>query len=82
MKKILDRFDVFCKKHWFACDMFVAAIDLVILLMPFWVRGISDPERYTFIIIEYGICVYSIIGCGVLESIIKLKKDVDKQKML
>lgn len=79
MRKILDRFDAFCKKHWFACDMIMAAIVFLFLLMPFLVRGVSDPERYTFIITEYGICVYCIIGCGVLESIRKLKKDVDKK---
>lgn len=79
MKKILDRLDNFCKKHWFACDMIMAAICLVSLLIPFWVRDVSDPERYLYILFSYGICVYSIVGCGVLESIRKLKKEVDKK---
>lgn len=80
MRKVFDRFDAFCKKHWFACDMIVAEIDLVIILMPFLVRDVSDPERYTFIIFMYGFMASSILTYGILESIKKLKKMLTRNK--
>lgn len=74
MKKFFDLLGAFCEKHWFACDMITALGDLAILLMPFVAPNVSDASRYTMIIFEYGIMIYCIVGCGVLESIRKLKK--------